>query len=104
MFLWKAAIYCRVGKRLGPVAVLTLGGPHHVVRLARISKHEKPRVGSTWLEIVSLNMFGSAVDALGARLRLVPLLYQDASVIRGLLDERRGAFSAANHSCLDGFL
>lgn len=47
---------------------------------------------------------GSSVDVLDATLRLVPLLYKDASIIRGLLGWRRGAFSATNHSCLDGFL
>lgn len=39
-----------------------------------------------------------------AGLRLVPLLCKDASIIRGLLGWWTGAFSATNHSCLDGFL
>lgn len=45
---------------------------------------------------------------LEARLRLVPLLYKDASIIQNLLGWGGGgggsAFNATNHSRLDGFL
>lgn len=42
---------------------------------------------------------------LEARLRLVPLLYKDASIIQNLLGwGGGGAFNATNHSRLDGFL
>lgn len=46
---------------------------------------------------------------LEARLRLVPLLYKDASIIQNLLGWGEGpgggrAFNATNHSRLDGFL
>lgn len=72
-----------------------------------ISEDLKTSKALCWLHVAGdcvAKYVGSSVNVLEARLRLVPLLYKDASIILGLLGWWTGAFSATNHSCRDGFL
>lgn len=72
-----------------------------------ISEDLKTSKALCWLHVAGdcvAKYVGSSVNVLEARLRLVPLLYKDASIILGLLGWWTGAFSTTNHSCCDGFL